>query len=598
MMLDLEIDEDIPSLELQLTVKDALDGAPRKLQPGGGPIQAVKRSDRIRIVPPPGVDSAQITHIDLLAKRESGECYRYSRSKVDWPSGTHQSATATFVSPPRITGLSPAQGPTTGGTRIELKGEGFTADMEILWDGAPLPSAVVQDSRTAAVDSAKSGAWKPGQAIPVAVRDPVGCQTNEATQRFQPYAATVDFQSTAIPLSKMGEDLRPVDVRAGYINDDNRLDITVASTAASGGYVTILFADSTYQFSQTSNRCDLATNGSPSSLATGFFTHPKRSIQDIAAASVNMTNKRLSIFRGSTADSANCLMFQSESLDISTKLSQPQSVPFYVISRDLNKDRLDDIIITADLSKSVVSYISNLRGGYDLNRVDIDDGDNGSRRGASFADANGDGFEDVLLANYGGYVEVLKTTETIDISNPANKSYALQLEKNIQFKPIKDRSNMLIAAYPTSVLLRPSGTPGSVELLISRPKHPSVGILRCPTGLLSCPDSADSGLQTLDVGVDPEPLDQYIVQADFNGDGFMDVALSNLADKTVHVFIANQQGQLVDSPRKIHQSGCNLARLEAQDLNADGKPDLIVVGQGGGCGGGLGSVIVLRNTSN
>jgi hypothetical protein len=277
MVITLDSAEPIDALELKLRVKDPIDGSERDVQPGGGALQRVGQTDRIRLLPPPGVDSAQITAISLLARRETGECYQYSHFVPDWPSGSHESLTATFQAPPRITALSPLQGPTSGGTPIELQGENFVEGMQILWGNAGPVSAQLQNVRSARIQSQPVPAWTPGTPTKLAVRDPAGCQTTEASQGFQQYASEIEFS----PEQRKGSGaIEYVDIAAGNFDGDTDLDIvSIGNDAGNLGVATIFYNDKG-QFSD-SNACTIATATNPSSVALGYYTIPRKPAQDI-----------------------------------------------------------------------------------------------------------------------------------------------------------------------------------------------------------------------------------------------------------------------------------------------------------------------------
>src|SRR5262245_8432038 len=75
-----------------------------------------------------------------------------------------------------------------------------------------------------------------------------------------------------------------------------------------------------------------------------------------------------------------------------------------------------------------------------------------------------------------------------------------------------------------------------------------------------------------------------IVMADFNGDGKLDVAISNFDQNTIAVFLNNGEGIFappitvpIITPVNLNASlGLNVGSLAVGDFNEDGKPDLVV----------------------
>jgi len=71
-----------------------------------------------------------------------------------------------------------------------------------------------------------------------------------------------------------------------------------------------------------------------------------------------------------------------------------------------------------------------------------------------------------------------------------------------------------------------------------------------------------------------------VVVADFNGDGNLDIAVSNVMSGTIAVFL-NQGAGKFGSPilTTIPTNGAELTPIAVGDFNEDGKPDLITVTQ-------------------
>jgi hypothetical protein len=124
-----------------------------------------------------------------------------------------------------------------------------------------------------------------------------------------------------------------------------------------------------------------------------------------------------------------------------------------------------------------------------------------------------------------------------------------------------------------------------------------IGATSAPTGTVSFLDATGSNLllskgalvagttgagqwvnsQTPATGTDP----QAIATADFNGDGFPDLATVNLDDNNVTIFLGNAMGtftQATGSPIGVSSSPSAIA---AGDFNGDGIPDLAVTTNNG-----------------
>src|SRR5690348_18302308 len=81
--------------------------------------------------------------------------------------------------------------------------------------------------------------------------------------------------------------------------------------------------------------------------------------------------------------------------------------------------------------------------------------------------------------------------------------------------------------------------------------------------------------------------------ADFNGDGFLDVAVVNLSDSLVSIYFGQPDGTL--SKRADYRVGTSPDAITVGDFNGDGKPDLAVANQNCANTCGLGSISVLLN---
>jgi hypothetical protein len=71
-----------------------------------------------------------------------------------------------------------------------------------------------------------------------------------------------------------------------------------------------------------------------------------------------------------------------------------------------------------------------------------------------------------------------------------------------------------------------------------------------------------------------------VVVADFNGDGKLDIAVSNFDENTVAVFLNDGLGNfgtpIITAVQLTNSLGLNVGSLAVGDFNEDGKPDLVV----------------------
>ena len=77
---------------------------------------------------------------------------------------------------------------------------------------------------------------------------------------------------------------------------------------------------------------------------------------------------------------------------------------------------------------------------------------------------------------------------------------------------------------------------------------------------------------TFAVGSDPDA----IVAGDFNNDGKLDLAVANSGDNTVTLLLGNGEGTFTQASRSPYPSGRGPSQIVAADFNGDGKLDLAV----------------------
>lgn len=598
MVIELDSAENIDALELKLRVKDPIDGTERIVQPSGGALLRVGRSDKIRLLPPPGVDSAQITAISLLARRESGECFQYSHAATDWPSGTTQSLTATFQIPPRITGLTPTQGPTSGGTQVDLAGENFIEGMEVLWGGAAPVRPQIQNPRTARTQSLAVPAWTPGQPTKVAVRDPAGCQTNEVPQGFQHYAGEIEF-SPEEQRNGRGAIVH-FDIAVGNLNNDKNLDLVSVGKGASKsdpGVVTIFYGDNQGQFSD-SNTCTIATTMDPSSVAVGYYTIPRKPAQDIVVTHGDRTvapmAHRIYVHKSHNVNPENCSLWQEEQIDITSHVwpntaKDSNAYLRSIAANDLNKDGIDDFVATGYIMDRTITLISDTDGSHKVQTY-INNSNFDQRWLVSFFDLDQNGYDDIILANYSN-----NSIDTLLVKSLAGGA-AVDILPSSSIKLPNTLGGS--GAYPVSVFPRQVSGSTALDVIFSRAYDPGLGLIRCAAGWNSCPLNiiTENDLSTIDVNSTIKGGNHMMAHADFNGDGFSDLAISSDVASKIYFVVSDKNGELGRVIEKNKPIGCGITRLFAADLNADRKPDLVAVGKGGTCN--LGAVLVLYNSSH
>jgi len=413
------------------------------------------------------------------------------------------------------------------------------------------------------------------------VRDPAGCQTNEATEGFEHYAGNIGFLPQPIFLKNSTYDPTPIDARVAQITDNGRSSLVIGSTNGTKGLITVLFADEKYQFSNITNRCDFESDDKLLSLTAGHFTWPTKTSEDIAAA-LDSSNQ-LRFLRTIGQSDKNCQQYAYSPTD-TLKISTVGKTAKLIRSLDLNSDGIDDIITANIGSDKLIYFISNSE--HQLIRAEIDTKAL-QNYGIHMIPPIGTGLGRVLISDYDhGQIVSYSISRTTSV---------LAQEKIIQL-PDMPYELGLTKAYPVDMAVRTNKITKETELLFSRPYNPGVGIIACGNQFSDCPEKFNSykDFSVIDVGVLPAPLEQHMVQADFNGDGYLDLAVANVADQRITVIMSDQNGYLNNVPYKTINIGCNPVTIDARDLDSDRKLDLIIASSGAACN----AVFLLRNISN
>ncbi len=145
------------------------------------------------------------------------------------------------------------------------------------------------------------------------------------------------------------------------------------------------------------------------------------------------------------------------------------------------------------------------------------------------------------------------------------------------------------ASYPTGTGTEPAGVvvgdfdgDGRLDIAVSNYLTGNVGVF------LANQDGGFLQVVTYAVGVNPRTL----TAGDFNGDGILDLAVANQNDNTLSVLYGSGDGTF--QPQLLYPTGSQPQGLAAADFNADGIPDLVICNSGnGGISGNVGVMLGL-----
>jgi hypothetical protein len=267
----------------------------------------------------------------------------------------------------------------------------------------------------------------------------------------------------------------------------------------------------------------------PYGVLTADFNRDGR----VDAATVNGTGSNMSVFLRGPAGFA-------------TEPGSPFATgagPGYGIVADFNADGLPDVA-TQNFQAGTVSVLLRQASGGFAAETPLSVGSTGS---VTAADFNGDGRIDIAATSYGS------STIVTYLRNAANTGFTLE-------------GTNPTGATPRDVVAADFNADGRPDLATTNLDGGSVTVLlrtAANTGFAS--EAA-----AIPVGATPEGIDA----ADFNGDGYPDIAVAVLGTNTVNVLLRNPAGGFTaEAPIPV---GTGALGLATADFDADGRPDLAV----------------------
>ncbi|MBS1121769.1 MAG: repeat protein [Deltaproteobacteria bacterium] len=343
----------------------------------------------------------------------------------------------------------------------------------------------------------------------------------------------------------------PFSVALGDLNGDGKLDLAIANDTTPGS-VSILFNTTAVGANAPSfaAKVDFPTGTAPTSVALGDFNGDGK--LDLAVA--NEGPSTVSVLLNTTAVGAATPSFAAK-VDFATG-SQPKSVAV----GDFNGDAKPDLAI-ANIGPSTVSILlgTTIAGATTPSFDNHKDFPTGAQPiSVAIGDLDADGKLDLALANRtGNTVSVLRGTTAAGSTSPT----------------FAQRIDLPTGTNPESVAIGDVDGDTKLDLVVANRTAGSVSVLLNTT--VGAPSFAAKG----DFATGAGPV--AVAIGDLTGDGKPDLALANFGGNTVSTLIGRTAlgdpasfAATIDFP-----AGANPTAVAIGDLNGDGRLDLVVTNQ-------------------
>ena len=330
----------------------------------------------------------------------------------------------------------------------------------------------------------------------------------------------------------------PTSVAIGDFNGDGKLDLVTADKSINSISVLLGNGDGTFQ-----SHTEYATGRNPVQVVVGDFNNDGK--PDVAAADGGDGNVSILI------NSGNSKLFPTVTTPAVYTLCTS------LVVGDFNGDHNLDLAVSSAKSNSV-AILLGLGTGQFQTQVTYSTGalSGGSPNPVAAADFNGDGHLDLVFANPGD------SDISVLLNNGSGVfSSTVTVNKTISQSPISlaaadfdgdGNLDLATVAYNATAS-------SSVSVLLGNGDGTFKSSANYPTGNTS----------------DTDP--QFVVAADFNGDGKPDLAIANFGDNTVSILLNNGDGTFPSSGTvPTYATGFGPTSVAVGDFNGDGKLDLAV----------------------
>jgi YVTN family beta-propeller protein len=399
---------------------------------------------------------------------------------------------------------------------LKVNGTGFVRGSIVNWNGTALATTFVNGGQLTANVPAANIATTTTASVSVTNPAPGGGTSNKVF-----FPVTSPTASIALAKTDYGTGSLPIAVATGDFNQDGKLDLAVANLNDSTVSVLLGNGDGTFQ-----SQSVYATGSGPTWIATGDFNQDGK--LDLAVA--NLNDSTVSILLGNGDGT-----FQSQSVYATG------SGPDSIATADLNGDGKLDLVV-ANANDTTVSVLLGNGDGTFQPQSTLSTGR--SPVSVVAGDFNGDGILDLAVTNLDGVLILL-----------GNGDGSFQ-----------GQSTFPAGESPHSVITADFNGDGRLDLAVTNAVS-SAGtvsiLLGNGDGTFQSPVAYTAGADTLGVSA-----------GDFNGDGKLDLAVTNDSASTISVLLGNGDGSFQSQLVFSATSGAD--GIATGDFNGDGRLDLAV----------------------
>jgi len=358
----------------------------------------------------------------------------------------------------------------------------------------------------------------------------------------------------------------PGSVAIADVNKDGKLDIVSANY---GSNTVSVFLNTTADSSITpsfSTKTDFTTSAGPTAVAVSDLNGDGK--PDIVTANYNANT--ISVLLDTTLSGALIPSFTAKT-DFSTGTN-----PRGVVIADMNGDYKPDVV-TANIGTNNISALLNTTSNslYTPLFSSMTNFNTGSSPASvGYGDLNGDGKQDVVVANYvSNTISVFLNTTADNASSPT----------------LNAKTDFATGNGPISVAIADLNGDGRLDIAVANSNDNTVSVFfnTTPTGATTPSFTAKTDFAT---GSTP----YYVAIANLNGDGKPDIITANPNSNNISVLLnTTSRGASVPSfsAKTDFSTGSSCRWIAIDDFNGDGKLDIAAANYGAN------TISVLLNTT-